>query len=170
MRIVGDKPLKKVLRSLPYLKSKPFPIECDISYGINGILEYFPISVVNSDPLIDEMHNLVFFELLKSLHVVLREISDQMQGLLNYQLFLIAQATVTDGHNTAFQKLVAVFSFEAREMGAKDQGFHFELLACGLEVLPHLLQSAMCQKIDSFQSGYDPIGKFQRQKKQLLIH
>ena len=84
MRIVGDKPLKKVLRSLPYLKSKPFPIECDISYGINGILEYFPISVVNSDPLIDEMHNLVFFELLKSLHVVLREITDQMQGLLNY--------------------------------------------------------------------------------------
>jgi hypothetical protein len=65
---------------------------------------------------------------------------------------------------------VAVFSFEPREMGAKDQGFHFEFLVCRLEVLPHLLQCSMCQKIDSFQSGYDPIGKFQHQKKQLLIH
>ena len=70
MGIVGDKPLKKVLRSLPYLKSKPLPIKCYISYSIDGVLEYLPIPVVASNPLIDEMHNLVFFKLLKSLHVV----------------------------------------------------------------------------------------------------
>ena len=54
-------------------------------------------------------------------------------------------------------------------MGAKDECFNFELLVCCLEVLSHLLKGAVCQKINSFQSSYDPIGKFQHKKKQLLI-